>query len=52
MNLLLKCGMQIIQIAFAVEMWNANNSDSYVQIRENELGEIIMPDYSIILPYK
>ena len=37
---------------FAVEMWNANNSDSYVQIRENELGEIIMPDYSIILPNK
>ena len=37
---------------FAVEMWNANNSDSYVQIRENELGEIIMPDYSIIRPYK
>ena len=37
---------------FAVEMWNANNSDSYVQIRENELGEIIMPDYSTILPYK
>lgn len=36
---------------FAVEMWNLNNSDTYVQIRENELGEIIMPDYSTILPY-
>lgn len=32
----------------AVEMWNLNNSDSYVQIRENENGEIIMPNYRTI----
>jgi len=37
---------------FAVEMWNANNSNSYVQIREDKDGNIIMPDYSIILPHK
>ena len=37
---------------FAVEMWNANNSESYVQIKEDENGEIIMPDYNIIFPYK
>ena len=37
---------------FAVEMWNANNSKSYVQIMEDEDGEIIQPDYTIILPYK
>lgn len=37
---------------FAVEMWNANNSDTYVQIHEDKNGNIIMPDYSTILPYK
>ena len=34
---------------FAVEMWNANNSNSYVQIIEDELGNIIQPDYSTII---
>ena len=33
---------------FAVEMWNANNSNSYVQITEDENGDIIMPNYDII----
>ena len=37
---------------FAVDMWNLNNSDSYVQIREDKDGNMIMPDYSTILPYK
>ena len=36
----------------AVDMWNLNNSDSYVQIREDKDGNMIMPDYSTILPYK
>lgn len=33
---------------FAVEMWNANNSNSHVQITEDENGDIIMPNYDII----
>lgn len=33
---------------FAVEMWNANNSNSYVQITEDENGDIIMPNYDFI----
>lgn len=37
---------------FAVEMWNANNSDSYIQIIEDENGDIIQPNYSVILPYR
>ena len=37
---------------FAVEMWNVNNSESYVQIKEDENGNIIQPDYSTIFPYK
>lgn len=37
---------------FAVEMWNMNNSSTYVQIREDEKGNIIMPDYRNIAPYK
>lgn len=32
----------------AVEMWNLNNSSAYVQIREDENGNIIMPDYRTI----
>lgn len=37
---------------FAVEMWNANNSSSYVQIVEDKDGNVIVPDYTDILPYK
>lgn len=37
---------------FAVEMWNANNSSSYVQIAEDKNGNVIVPDYTDILPYK
>lgn len=37
---------------FAVDMWNANNSSTYVQIREDSQGNIIMPDYTEIEPYK
>lgn len=33
---------------FAVEMWNVNNSNSYVQIVEDENGDIIVPDYNEI----
>lgn len=33
---------------FAVEMWNMNNPQSYVQIKEDENGNIIMPNYSKI----
>lgn len=29
----------------AVEMWNLNNSDTYVQIKEDSNGNIIMPNY-------
>ena len=29
-------------------MWNANNSNSYVQITEDENGDIIMPNYDFI----
>jgi hypothetical protein len=36
----------------AVAMWNLNNSDTYIQIKEDENGNIIMPDYTNILPYK
>lgn len=37
---------------FAVEMWNANNSNSYVQIQEDNEGNIIQPNYSTIASYK
>lgn len=33
---------------FAVEMWNTNNSNSYVMIKEDENGDIIIPDYNEI----
>lgn len=36
---------------FAVEMWNANNSESYVQIREDKDGNLLQPDYRMIIPY-
>ena len=29
----------------AVNLWNDNNSDSYVQIREDANGNVLMPDY-------
>ena len=32
----------------AVEMWNMNNSKSYVQITEDENGNTIIPDYNVI----
>ena len=34
---------------FAVEMWNANNSESYVQIREDKDGNLLQPDYKMII---
>lgn len=37
---------------FAVEMWNTNNSSSYVQVKEDEDGNVIVPDYRTIGPYK
>lgn len=30
---------------YAVNLWNDNNSSSYVQIKEDEEGNIIVPDY-------
>lgn len=30
---------------YAVSMWNDNNSDAYIQIREDENGNVIVPDY-------
>lgn len=30
---------------YAVNLWNDNNSSSYVQIVEDDNGDIIMPDY-------
>lgn len=33
----------------AVEMWNLNNSSSYVQITEDEEGNTIIPNYDTIL---
>lgn len=35
---------------YAVNLWNDNNSNSYVQLKEDEEGNIIMPNYKIILP--
>ena len=29
----------------AVNLWNDNNSDSYLQIREDANGNVLMPDY-------
>jgi hypothetical protein len=37
---------------YAVNLWNDNNSSSYVQIKEDENGNVIVPDYRHILPYK
>ena len=36
----------------AVNLWNDNNSSSYVQIKEDKNGNIIVPDYRTIMPYK
>ena len=33
----------------AVNLWNDNNSNSYVQLKEDENGNVIIPDYSNIL---
>lgn len=33
---------------YAVNLWNDNNSSSYVQIKEDENGNIIVPDYDEI----
>lgn len=33
---------------FAASMWNANNSNSYVIVKEDEEGNIIMPNYRTI----
>lgn len=30
---------------YAVNLWNDNNSSSYVQIKEDENGDVIVPDY-------
>lgn len=32
----------------AVNLWNDNNSEAYIQIKEDEDGNIIMPDYTHI----
>ena len=32
----------------AVNLWNDNNFDSYIQIKEDEEGNIIMPNYTHI----
>lgn len=37
---------------YAVNLWNDNNSNSYVQIEEDDEGNVIVPDYTNILPYK
>lgn len=37
---------------FAVDMWNMNNSSAYVQIREDDNGKVIMPNYRKIAPYR
>ena len=37
---------------YAVNLWNDNNSSSYVQIKEDANGNVIVPDYRHILPYK
>lgn len=31
---------------YAVSLWNDNNSDSYIQIKQDENGNVIVPDYS------
>lgn len=33
---------------YAVNMWNDNNSNSYVQLHEDDNGDIMIPDYSTI----
>lgn len=33
----------------AVEMWNLNNSDTYIQIKEDSNGNVIMPNYRKII---
>lgn len=38
--------------SFAVAMWNVNNSNSYVQVKEDENGNTVIPDYRTIKPYK
>jgi hypothetical protein len=30
----------------AINLWNDNNSESYIQIKEDENGNIIVPDYT------
>ena len=30
---------------YAVNLWNDNNSDSYIQIREDANGNVLIPDY-------
>jgi hypothetical protein len=30
----------------AINLWNDNNSESYIQIKEDEYGNIIVPDYT------
>ena len=37
---------------FAISMWNANNSNSTVIPKTDSNGETIIPDYSLIKPYK
>lgn len=32
----------------AVNLWNDNNSESYIQIQEDENGDVIVPDYTHI----
>lgn len=31
---------------YAVSMWNDNNSDSYIQLIEDENGRVVVPDYT------
>lgn len=33
---------------FAVEMWNLNNASSYVQVKEDENGNVIIPNYAMM----
>ncbi len=34
---------------YALNMWNDNNSNSYIQLREDANNDIIIPDYNTIL---